>query len=355
MTNYNNYVINNFETLRKLKDSGIDEVNTREKVIIEMIKNLEWDFLNSKEVVSEYQLSNGEKIDFVIMKDKQAEILIEVKKISSSLEFILTGQKIEKYKRQLKEVGGEFLIITNGLSVMIFVNDYINNDIIRCSNIEFNFYNKSQLKNSDMSKVMRFFHVFNRNNYYIENIYSKLVSEVSRNQKLAKLSSFLIGNSKELVNLINDKTGLKRSFIKKNLAKIIDADMAAVNLITHENSFEYLPLKGDYGRLARKMTGNAKGNIRWRRNQFKYKDVWEVLYKRGMINSEELNYLLDQACNGPQGKGSFIGYYIGSGSNTPILVEEEENVYKINPKLINAFDVFYSQMLEENEETEKAV
>lgn len=354
MTNYNNYVINNFEILRKLKDSGIDEVNTREKVIIEMIKNLEWNFLGS-EVVSEYQLSNGERIDFVIMKGKQAKILIEVKKISSSLESILTGQKIEKYKRQLKKVGGEFLIITNGLSGMVFVNDYISNDIIRCSNSEFDFYKKSQLKNSDMSKVMKFFHFFNRNNYYSENIYSKLVREVSRNQKLAKLSSFLVDTSKELVNLINSKTDLERSFVEKNLAKIIDSDLATINLIGNENSFEYLPLKGDYGRLVRKMTGEAKGDIKWRRNQFKYKDVWEVLYKRGMINSEELNYLLDQACNGPQGKGPFISYYIRSGSNTPILVEEEENVYRINPKLINAFGIFYNKMIEENGGMEKAV
>lgn len=89
------------------------------------MKKLNWDFTDHNQAQAEYNIKE-QKIDYALLgKNKEPIIIIEMKTISTTLEDSLKkeGADGKKYINQLRYSGAQSLIISNGLTSRIYVND----------------------------------------------------------------------------------------------------------------------------------------------------------------------------------------------------------------------------------------
>ena len=349
----NSFILENFNTLLQLKNQGADESNTREKVIINIIKDLGFDFNNINEVISNYRIENNEEIDYVIFKNINTPlILLEAKKISKRLSKTLNKSKKEKYKKQLEDLNAQFCIITNGLSFIIYINDKYNNKIHRCSSIEIDLFESEYLSKANIAKISRFYDLFSKNNVINNKTYDKLLKTIKNEKKYNKVIDLFLNPNEKFLSFLSEEIQLKRSFLANNYKNILDLLSENDNKHNYIEKEPYMPIKGKYGKLALKMTSTNKESKKWRKKLYRYIEVWTQLKSHRKIHENQLQRYLDKVLDGPQGKGAFMSYYTGkpTDSHAPILIKQNRTDYCIAPKLAFIYDDFYKLMIEENKQ-----
>lgn len=140
------------DRVAKLKDSIQTEEATKNAFIMPFIQALGYDVFNPLEVVPEFisdvGLKKGEKIDYAIMKDNQATILIECKHWKQKLD-LHDGQLL----RYFHTSNAKFGILSNGIVYRIYTDLVKPNKMDEKPFLEFNI---EEIRDNQIEELKKF-------------------------------------------------------------------------------------------------------------------------------------------------------------------------------------------------------
>lgn len=140
------------DRVAKLKDSIQTEEATKNAFVMPFIQALGYDVFNPLEVVPEFisdvGIKKGEKIDYAIMKDNQATILIECKHWKQNLD-LHDGQLL----RYFHTSNAKFGLLTNGIRYCMFTDLVLANKMDEKPFLEFNI---EEIKDNQIEELKKF-------------------------------------------------------------------------------------------------------------------------------------------------------------------------------------------------------
>ncbi len=215
------------ERVYKMKDNILTEEATKNALIMPFIQTLGYDVFNPLEVVPEYTCDigtkKGEKIDYAIIKDNEAILLIECKHHSQNL--TLHDNQLLRYFHVSK---AKFGVLTNGIEYRFY------SDLDESNKMDekpFFTVNLADVKDNQYDELRKFhksyFDIDNIVNSASELKYTKELKELIANEMSAPSEPLVRLLTKQIYNgLVTAKVvELFGSLIKKSFNQIVNEEI----------------------------------------------------------------------------------------------------------------------------------
>lgn len=214
--------------IQSFKKDISNEEATKNSCILPFLSILGYDIHNPQEVIPEYNadigIKNGEKVDFTIVIDNEASILVEAKTIGTNL-----NKHYSQLFRYFSVVDGAKVgILTDGVEYQFYTDIKIPNKMDQEPFFVFNIFNFND-------KDYKYLTKFKKENFNVNKI-KKAAEKLYYEQEIDQIVSNLLANpNDDFVNLIlsefydGAKTSKIRNNVKPMVVKAIEKYVSNIN------------------------------------------------------------------------------------------------------------------------------